>query len=187
MGQAPAAGPTARGEEGAEVCPLREVRLAEDDRAGRAQVGGDRRVVKGRLAHKRERSGRGLHLVPGVDVVFEQHRDPVERADDLALRAAVVRVLRELKGIGVQLDDTVDVRAGLVERADAVEVELGELDRSEPARGHLRLQPRDGELVVRGGRRACRARAERRGAGRDDGRDQQDDREDREHVPRHVG
>ena len=94
--------------------------------------------------------------------------------------------MRELKRIGVQLDDAVDVRAGLIERADAVEVELGELDRSEPARGHLRLQPRDGELVVRGGRRACRARAERRGAGRDDGRDQQDDREDREHVPRHV-
>src|SRR2546429_622757 len=93
---------------------------------------------------------------------------------------------REPQRVRVQLEDAVDVRTGLVERADAIEIELRELHRGEPTRGHLRLQLRDRELVVRGGRRGCRARRERCGAGRDDGWDQQDDRDDREHVPRHV-
>ena len=147
-GEPAASGPAARRIEGAEVRPFGKVGLPEDHRAARAELRGDRRVVLRRLADERERPGGGLHLVAGVDVVLEQHRDPVQRSEDLALGAHVVGVLRHPQRIGVELDDAVDVRPVLVERHDAIDVVLRQLDRGQCSRCHLGLKLRHCFFVV---------------------------------------
>ena len=68
----------------AEVRPLGQVRLAEDHRAGLAEPPDHERVAGGPRVAERERPRRRLHAVGGVDVVLDQHRDPMERSANLA-------------------------------------------------------------------------------------------------------
>ena len=162
MGQSTAPRPAAGGIEGAEVGPLGEVGLAEDDGSTGAQFRSDRRVADGGLPSQRERARGGLHPVACVDVVLQQHRDAVQRSQQLASGAQVIGVLRHRQGVRVDLQDGIDAGPVLVQRLDAVEVETRELDGSERASRHLRLQLRHGGLVeFRGLRhRGCRGERE---------------------------
>ena len=72
---APAAGRVRR----AEVRPLAQVRLAEDDRARLAQARDDERVLRRLDAGERERAGGRHHAIGGGDVVLDQDRDAVQR------------------------------------------------------------------------------------------------------------
>jgi len=52
----------------------------------------------------------------------------VQRSEQLALRAQIVRVLRSGQRVGIELDDRVHSRAVLIEPQDPVEVEVRQLD-----------------------------------------------------------
>ena len=86
--------PAARRVRRAEVRPLAEVRLAEDDRARRAQPLDDERVARRARPVERERAGGGGHAVRGVDVVLHEHRDAVQRTAHLARAFARRRARR---------------------------------------------------------------------------------------------
>ena len=91
-GLAAPAAPAAGRVEAAEVGPLAEVGLAEDDGAGGAQARGDGGVLVRRVADQRQRAGGGRHAVGGVDVVLEQDRDAVQRPAHVAVAALAVEL-----------------------------------------------------------------------------------------------
>src|SRR5205823_8037949 len=94
-GAGPAA-PAARRMEGAEVRPLAQVRLPEEDGARLAELGGDGRVLERGRPDERKGSRRGLHPVARVDVVLQQDRDPMERPADVAIPAFAVQSARDV-------------------------------------------------------------------------------------------
>jgi len=98
-------------------------------------------------------------------------RHAVQGTEDDAAPALRVGVESHGDGIRVDLDHRVHSRSTLVEVEDALDVVSGEPLRSEPARGHLRLELRHGRLSV----------AERRGVGSGrPGRREQGEKKDRE-------
>ena len=93
---------------------------------------------------ERERPRRRLHAVGGVDVVLDQHGDPMERSANLARTPLGVHRARDLERVGVRLQDRMQRR---VDGLDPGEVGLGEDSRGEPTRGHGGLQVRDRRFV----------------------------------------
>src|SRR5262249_14708165 len=93
-------------------------RLADDDRAGGAQLGDDGGVVAGPAtgAERRAEFGR---VIRGVDDVLDRDRNAVQRAEGVALRAALVERarLRE-RVLAVEMDERLDLA---VEGFNAVE------------------------------------------------------------------
>src|SRR5438045_2593155 len=100
--------PSAVGFEGAKVCPLRQIRFTEDNRTTCAQIFSDGGVLDSRLANERKGSGACLHPIAGIDIVFEQHRDTMQRPEHSTVVAQPVCVLCHLKRVRVELDDGVD-------------------------------------------------------------------------------
>ncbi len=70
-------GPAARRVDGAEVRPLAQVGLAEDDSAGGTKLGGHRGILEWGGADQGKRTGCRLHPIGGINVVFEQDWYPV--------------------------------------------------------------------------------------------------------------
>ena len=148
------AGVAARIAVGDEVGELAEVGLAEDHGARRAQTRDHRRVLGRDRALERDGAGRGRQA-RDVEVVLHQHRDAVQRPARSGLGALEV----EQRGVGqrVRVDEPHGVQPGptAVERGDALEVGLGQLDAGELTGGHPGLQVGDGEALEverRGGR-----------------------------------
>ncbi len=146
-GQPPLAAPAAGGVEAAEVRPLGEVGLAEDHRARRPQPRGHGGVLVRRSALQGERAGRRLHAVAGVDVPLQHHRDAVQGAAHVPLLALLVELAGDPAGVRVDLQDGVDPGAALVDRRDALEIAVDEVERGHAAPGHRGLQPGDGGLL----------------------------------------
>ena len=119
-----APGPTTDRLERTEVCPFGQIRFAEDDRATRAQIRRNRRILFGRLTDQRKRTGAGLHFVAGIDVVLQENRNSVKRAENFALLAHLVGIVGLGKGVRVQLDDGVNARSVLIKRIYPVDVKL---------------------------------------------------------------
>ena len=101
---APAA-PAARRPRRAEVRPLAEVRLGQDDGAGLAETLDDERVLGRLRAEEGERSGRRLHPVGRVDVVLDDDGDAVEGPPRSLLLALPVELAGDGQGVGIRLDD----------------------------------------------------------------------------------
>ena len=93
-------------------------RLADDDRAGRAQLGDHGGVVP-RPAAAADRRAEFGRVIRGIDDVLDRDRDAVQRPDRVALRAALVERarLRE-RVLAVEMDERLDLA---VEGFDAVE------------------------------------------------------------------
>ncbi len=140
---------------GHEVRELGQVRLADDHRAGRAQLGHDGRIAIGNRVLECDVARRGRQ--PGdVEVVLDQDGDAVHRPADAAGRALEV----EQRGVGqrarIRGPHRVQPRPAGVDRRDSVDVRARELHARELPCGHLRLQLGHGRaLQVRhgGGRR----------------------------------
>jgi len=151
-GLAAAATPAARGVRRAEIRPLREIGLAEEDRPGVAQaldhvcIGGRTRIDQG------ERSRGRLHAVRGADVVLHEHRNAVQRASHLARLALGVQSLRDRCRVGVDLDHGAQRGALAIDRVDAGQVLVDERARGVLAGLHALLQLRDGRLLELEGR-----------------------------------
>ena len=89
----------------------------------------------GTVVGKRERAG-GVHHACNVDIVFDQDRDAMQRAANLAGLALGIKRLRIGDRGGVHLDDRIEHRTRIVYLPDAVEVRLRERARGKGARRH---------------------------------------------------
>ena len=85
--------------------------LAEQDRAGLAQLLRDERVLGRDRSLERQRAGGGRHPVVRVDVVLERDRDAVQRPADLAGLALGIELVGDLERLRVGLDDRPQLRA----------------------------------------------------------------------------
>ena len=113
----------ARRDEAAEVGPLGQVRLAEDDRPGAPQRR-DHRRVRGHLApDEGQGTGRRLHAVGRRDVVLDDDRDPVKRTAEPPALSLGVSLGGDAQGLGVRLDDRAEQ---WVEPADPAQIRLRE-------------------------------------------------------------
>ena len=143
-------------DEAAEVRPLGQVRLAEDDRAGGAAAGPTTVASRGHAAaDEGERAGGGLHRVVRRDVVLDQDRDAVERPAELAGPPFAVAPGGDADGRRVRLDDGTECR---IEGRDPGEVGHRQLAARELTRFHEALEPGDrglepGLVLVGSGRR----------------------------------
>jgi hypothetical protein len=149
---------------GAEVGPLGEVGLAEQDRAGLAQPRGDEGVPGGDRPFEGERAGGGGHPVGGADVVLDQDRDAVERsAGALAAPLGVERV-GDGERLRVDFDHRPQLRPFGVQGVDAGQILLGERARRLLARGESSLKLGDrGFLELEGSRSGGGGRSRRGG------------------------
>ena len=115
--------PAGRRPRRAEVRPLAEVRLAEDDGAGLAQARDDEGVLPRLVRRQRQRAGR-VHQAGDVDVVLQQDRDAVQRTAHLAGLALGVERVGVLQRRRVELDHRVQLRPSVVHDRDAIEIRL---------------------------------------------------------------
>ena len=131
---APPAGRAAR----AEVGPLAEVGLAQDDGAGLSEPGHQRRIGGRRSARHGQRARGGEHAVAGVDVVLEQHGNAVEWPPFARLG---VKLVGDRQRVGVQLDHRPQLRPLSVHGGYALQVHLDQASCGEAAQlfhGELR-------------------------------------------------
>ncbi len=110
----------------AHIGPLAQVGLADDDGAGGAQLRSHVGVAFGPHAGQRQRTGGRAHAVAGGDIVFQQDGDAVQRTAHAPGGTLAVHLQRQLERFGIDLDDGVDARAGLVDVADARQVLRGQ-------------------------------------------------------------
>ena len=103
-GLAAAAAPAARRAGGAEVGPLREIGLAEDDRAVRTQPLDQESVASRPVSGQRQRPGAGRHPIGGVDVVLQEDRNPMQGSARTARLAFAVEIARQRQGLGIGLE-----------------------------------------------------------------------------------
>ena len=103
---------------------------------------GQRRFVGRDVSREHQRPAGGRH-VGGVDVVLERHRDAVERAAQLALRAFTIELVGLLERLGI--DGQRRVQAILVHR-DPHQVLLDQLTGGHLAFRHRRLHLRNRRL-----------------------------------------
>ena len=129
---APAAGGMTR----AEVGPLAQVGLAEDDRAGRAQSRHHERVLRRHRSLERQRPGGGHHAIAGVDVVLDDDRDTVQRTARTARPSFVVQRVGDGQRVRVDLDDRSQRRSLPIDLLDPAQIELGDLPGGVSARRH---------------------------------------------------
>ena len=110
------------------------------------------------MAGQGQRAGRGGLLVGGVEVVFQQHRDAVQRPAQLAGFALLVELVGQGEGVGVEGQHRPQPGAFLVEGLDALLVQLAELAGGVAARALVLGQLGQRSLVQRKigrGRRRC--------------------------------
>ena len=81
-----------------------------------------------------------MHAIGGFEVVFQQHRDAVQRAAHRSALAFGIETLRNPQRLGVQFDKRVDRRTRFVQRGDAIEVLLHDRTGADLALGHALLQ-----------------------------------------------
>ena len=132
--------PAAGAAGGADVGPLRQIGLAQNDGACCAQPG-DKKGVFGWLdADQGQRTSRCLHSVCGGNVVLQKNRDAVQRSARSLGLAFLVEDFGYLQCVGVEFDDGVDLRPGFVNARNPVEVGLDELHCADLAGRHGGLQ-----------------------------------------------
>ena len=149
-GLAAASAPSADRMAGAEVRPLAEIGLAEDDRARGAEAGNEFGVFRSG-GSEGEGAGRGHHFVASVDVVLDEDGDAVEGAAGTFLFALAIEVGGDGGGVGVQFDDGVEAGAlfadGFIDGADAGDLLVDQMGGGPVAGGEAFLKLGDGELA----------------------------------------
>ncbi len=130
-----------------EVGPFAQIGLAQDHRTGLAQAPHQERVLAGPEILQRQRAGGGGHG-HGVDVVLQQHRDAVQRPAHRIGTAFHVAQRRFLQRVRVQFYDGVELRPGLVDGGDPIQVRLRQPPAVQFPGLHARLQVGDVELGV---------------------------------------
>jgi hypothetical protein len=116
-----------------------QVQLAQDHRAGLTQLRDLERIFAGNDTSECKRTTRGRD-VPRIEIVLEQHRDPVHwTAWALSPSLGVERTSIDGR-VRVEVEHGVQTWTGLIVRRDAGQVEFHELGRGEAALSHRRLK-----------------------------------------------
>jgi hypothetical protein len=124
--------------------------LPEDHRAARAQLLDDTRVFRGEGVAERVVAVRRVHALH-VDEVLQQDREPVGWTADESGGALLVQLSGLLERVLVELRDSVEARAALVQRPDPIDVGPRELNRRQITILHHRLSLQAGQrLEVQG-------------------------------------
>ncbi len=135
-GQSAQAGPAAGRAPAAEVGPFAQVGLAQNDGPGRPQPPDQEGIRPRPVALQGDRTGGGRHPIVGLDIVFEQDGDPVERSAQPPLPALAVPSGGGLHGLRVELEHGVDLGPGPVEGLDPIQVTLDQRARGQLPCGH---------------------------------------------------
>src|SRR3989442_16762 len=93
---------------GADVSPLTEIRLAENDGAGRAQLARNERIFGRPGANQGQRSRSGHHLVRGIDVVFDKYGNAVQRTTRTLGFAFLVKGIGDGERVRIEFDHAVE-------------------------------------------------------------------------------
>jgi hypothetical protein len=96
------------------------------------------------IADQRQRSRGRHHPVSCVDIILQNDRYTVERPARTLPLALIIQLPCDLKGIRIDFDDRIKCRTARVDRFDAAQVALNQLDRIEPPGFHRRLKLGDG-------------------------------------------
>ncbi len=138
---------------GADIRPFGQIGLAQDDRAGRSQACGDRRVAASDVILQRQGAGRRRHVVGGFDIILDQDGNAGERPLGLAGRPRRVRLSGDRRRIRIEGDHRVQPR---VQPGDALLVKPHQLDRGRPPGEQVGLDLSQGFLPRIIGRRRRR-------------------------------
>jgi hypothetical protein len=152
-----------------EIRPLAQVGLAENHRAGRAQVRSHGRILCRNRTGQRKRTCRRVHGVGRVDVVLDQHRNAVQRPAHFSALAFRIELVGDLQCVGIEFDDGVQRRSGCVYRGDAVEVLLHDRVRGQFTGSHASFQFSDADFFQSEHGRRVRRRARWTADGKRDG------------------
>jgi hypothetical protein len=93
---------------GANVRPLAEIGLAQEHGPGLAQLLRHKRISCWLRSQKCQRSGGGLHAVGGIDIVFDQNRNSVQRTADVSFFSFLVEGIGDGQSVGIDFDDAVE-------------------------------------------------------------------------------
>ena len=118
-------------------------RMAPASRSRRA----DERILRGHRSHQRQRTGRRRHSIRGVDVVFQQDGNAVQRAADLPLLPFAIELIRNRRRLRIDFDDGAKRRSLSIETVDAAQVRVHDRAGGEAAGPHPSLQIRDRQFV----------------------------------------
>ena len=132
-----------RGDGGGAGGQLVHRRLAQDDGAGAAQLFQLVGILRRLQRRQRQRTARGWHVL-GIEIVFHQHRNAVQRPAWAFAGTLLVQRIRLRQRGGIERDDTVQRRALAVIGSDAGQIGLHQLPRCHRSTGQSRLQLRDG-------------------------------------------
>src|SRR5271155_785001 len=126
MGLAAAAAPSAGRVAGPKVRPFTQICLTQNDGACGAEARDEFGVLGGGTGEG-QGTGGSHHLIAGVDVVFDHHRNAVERAADAFFLAFAIEGGGDRLGFGIELDYRVEAGAIFVDFRDPREVFFDEL------------------------------------------------------------
>src|SRR5437016_31804 len=103
---------------GANVRPLAEIGLAENNCSSLAQLLNNESILCTARSKHRQRSRRGFHAIGGIDVVFNQDRNAVQWATRPLLLALFVSRLGHSECVWIYFNHAIDCRPPLVEPTD---------------------------------------------------------------------
>lgn len=116
---------------GHEVGPLGHIGLAQDDCPGVAQPGYEIRVRRREGIGQGKRPGTRVHPVAGVDVVLENDRDAVKRAQHLSRLSRRIKPGGDRLCIRVELQDSIDAGSRFVTGGDSLHERMNDVARRE--------------------------------------------------------
>ena len=148
-----AAAPAAGGMRGSEVRPLAQVRLSENDDAGGAETLHQEGIRESWLSFERQRTGGGLHAIGRIDVVLDEHRNPVQRAPGTFRAPLGIECVGDRSCVGIDLDDRSQLGSAPVDLLDPFQIQVRQLPGGVTARCHPLLELGRGGFLERKRRR----------------------------------
>ena len=122
-----------------------EVGLGDDDGARVLQLADDISVLRRHVAREAQGAAGGRHA-GGIDVVLEQDRNAVQRADRPRRLELRIQVIGDLQRFGIDQDNGVQGWTALIIGIDARQIHFGQPAGSQPALPHRGMDVLDGRL-----------------------------------------
>ncbi len=129
------------------IGPFAQIGFAEDNGACFPQLSCHAGILRRFRAQQCERSSCGLHRVSGINIVFDQHRDSLQRTANALFFALSVERFRNRERVRIWFDHAVYDRAALIHFLDTVKIGFGERVGRELARFHPLLKIQNRGLV----------------------------------------
>src|SRR5579862_662219 len=107
---------------GANIGPLAEVRLAQNNGSRGTQFFGDERISCWPGSEQGKRAGGSHHFVGGVDVVFDKDGYAVQRSTRTFGFALLIESCGDGESVGIELNHTVDRGTAFIDFVDSVRV-----------------------------------------------------------------